>query len=137
MLVEDDEGARDVIGNALKYFGLKHVFLAKNGLEAKTLFELTQTKKMEVCPFDLMITSLEMSGLNGLELVRFIRNDQILRELPVLVMTGNATLEAVEELSKLGISSLLLKPVTPTDIVEKVCEVLQTNELARRSRLAG
>ena len=137
ILAEDDEGSREIIGNALKYFGLKHVFIAKNGLEVKAWFELALNKKMEGCPFDLMLTSLEMSGLNGLELIRFIRNDQNQKSMPILVMTENATVETVEELSKLGISSLILKPVSPTDVVEKICEVLQNNEPARRSRLAG
>jgi len=88
-------------------------------------------------PFDLAIADLNTSPTGAVELVRFIRGNDSLSKLPVIVLSANATVETVQELSGLGIAGLLLKPVSPSDLAEKVCDTLQRMEPLRKGRLAG
>ena len=76
--------------------------------------------------FDLIITDLKMPGMNGLEL---LRNVQILQPgIPVILITGYASVDTAVEAMKLGASDYLSKPFTPDVLMEKV-----RNALSRRA----
>jgi len=135
-VVEDSREEWAAIGNAFKYFGLKKVTLAESGARARRLLEELLAQGGG-CPFDLVISDLHMPGMTSLELTRFIRDHPALRGLPIVVLSENATVETVQELSKLHISAFLLKPVSPAEIAEKVSEVLQHQAVPKRDQLAG
>jgi len=136
LIIEGIDNERKVLAGGLRYFGLKNLILAGNGLEARKILE-TALEQAGGCPLDLVVTDLSMPGMGGLELIRFIRANPSLRDLPVIVVTGTATVETVEELSKLGIAGLLLKPISPGDLAELAYDVFQATATVRRDRLAG
>ena len=135
LMIEDDKGAWVNIGNAFKYFGMRKLVLAENGATAKKLLEelLAQGRGIS---FDLVICDLHQPGMTTLEIVRYIRGHAALRHLPVIVLSENATVATVQELSRLNISAFLLKPISPTDLAEKVSEVLLPLAV-RKDQVAG
>jgi CheY-like chemotaxis protein len=67
----------------------------------------------------LVVSDVQMPGLGGLELVRFLRGSERHRETPVLLVTGAGEAVRAEGL-RLGASACLEKPFDPGRLVELV-----------------
>src|SRR5262249_1404036 len=78
-------------------------------------------------PCSLVLTDLRLPGIDGLDLIREIRD----RELPVtvIVMTGHATVEDAVETMKLGAYDLILKPIDPMRLEMVVSQALEDRRL--------
>ncbi|MBI2132987.1 MAG: response regulator [Candidatus Tectomicrobia bacterium] len=136
LMVEDDKSAWVNIGNAFKYFGMRKLVLAESGATAKKLLDSLLAQGRGVL-FEMVIVDLHQPGMTVLEFVRYVREHTALRHLPVVVLSENATVGTVQELSRLSISAFLLKPVSPTDLAEKVSEILLPLIAARKDQAAG
>ena len=76
---------------------------------------------------DVIILDLMMPKMGGVELLSKLRNNEELKDIPVIVMTNlNTGSEEVNEASKLGVKETVLKTnVTPEEIVEIVRKYLK------------
>ena len=87
-------------------------------------------------PPALLITDYTMPGMNGAELVRRVRADATLADLPVIMLTARGF--ELEEDSKmeaeLGLAAVVMKPFSPRELVTKVCEILGSGPAPRMSR---
>ena len=87
-------------------------------------------------PPALLITDYTMPGMNGAELVRCVRADATLAELPVIMLTARG-IELEEDTNiaaELGLAAVFLKPFSPRELVMKVCEILGYGPAPRMSR---
>ena len=75
--------------------------------------------------FDLIISETHFPGLTGFDLVRRLRGDSRTRGLPVILVTDRCDDSAVEKFRKLGVAGLLLKPVRPRIVRQRVRSVLE------------
>jgi len=76
--------------------------------------------------FDLIITDLKMPGMSGIEVLRSVRTLQ--PDVPVILITGYASVDTAVEAMKNGASDYISKPFTPDLLMKKV-----NNALSRRS----
>ena len=76
---------------------------------------------------DTIICDLQMPKVNGMEAVAFFR--QQFPGVPVLVLTGHATVESASALFKKGITDYLTKPIEPAKLVEVVGKAVKKREL--------
>ncbi|MBI2571212.1 MAG: protein kinase [Candidatus Schekmanbacteria bacterium] len=107
---------------------------AENGLVALHLL----TKAMEDGePFDLLVTDVHMPKMDGLELLRRIRNDPELRGIPVLVITMENDESIVLELAQLGISGYVVKPPRARQILGMARQALDATAAWRAQRAAS
>ena len=67
---------------------------------------------------DILVTDLEMPGVNGLELLRCTKRKNPCAQ--VLFVTGHSTLEAVTDALELGATDYLLKPLDQTELIALV-----------------
>ncbi len=81
--------------------------------------------------FDMVITDIQMPGLNGLQLIRRIRDSGL--ALPVIVITGYGDKKTLKELIKIGCDDFLDKPFEPEDLQHIVGEVLEKHKVAKES----
>jgi two-component system chemotaxis response regulator CheY len=132
LLLEDDLEVRELIATCLKMWG-HEVTLADNGLEA---WELTMGLQL-----DLLIADWGVPGLVGVDLVRNLRLTEPGRNLPVLMISGRAERDQIDEARQAGVDGYLRKPFTPSQLRKKVEALHKTEEqqafLARIERTLG
>ena len=87
-------------------------------------------------PPALLITDYTMPGMNGAELVRCVRADATLANLPVIMLTARGIeLEEDSDIAaELGLAAIYLKPFSPRELVMKACEILGYGPTPRVSR---
>jgi two-component system, chemotaxis family, sensor kinase CheA len=98
LLVEDSPVTRDHEKKILQNQDI-NVYEAANGKEA--------VKMLESNSFDLVITDIEMPVMDGLELVKYIKSSNSIKDLPVLVISSYK--DHIEKLKILGIDRFLNK----------------------------
>ena len=118
LIVDDSATVRAMITKALRLseLPLGEITQAANGHEALKALGESWT--------DLVLTDINMPEMNGMELVRQMAADDLLRTVPVIVGSTEGSEERIGELKRQGIRGYLRKPFTPEDIKEQVVNVL-------------
>lgn len=123
VVVDDEAESRQLLGQALVGLGYK-VSLAQDGLEAQALL-------LKV-PVDVILLDFLMPGMNGLELLHWIRSQSCLRSVGVLMLTSLAEMEAMVRCVRAGADDYLLKPVQLPLLDAKIDALLQRRRLRAR-----
>jgi CheY-like chemotaxis protein len=111
LLVDDHRDSRDVFATILRYHGYT-VLEAASGDEA---LRLTHAAVPSV-----VVTDLNMPGLDGASLIRVLKGHPGLTAVPTLVVTADTTSEARSEAESAGCSAFVLKPLTPRALLAAV-----------------
>lgn len=106
LLVDDDNGVREVTSIMLEDLGLK-VLQAASGQEALKIIHADT-------PIDILLTDFAMPGMNGAELAQAVR--ERLPTLPVVFVTGYAELDAFD----LDNAQVLQKPFRERELAERI-----------------
>lgn len=106
---------RSIIRKMLAPFGDIEVLEAKDGKDA--------WDKLQKEPVDLVLSDWNMPRMKGIELLRKVRADGGLAELPFVMVTAEAMGDNVAEATKARVTSYLTKPFTP----EKLMSAIQGN----------
>ena len=75
-------------------------------------------------PPDLLLLDLQMPGLDGLEVLRIVREQKVCAGVPVLVLTAEDDSHYVAKARELGAAGYLLKPFRAQDLTAKVRRIL-------------
>ncbi|WP_054520586.1 response regulator [Thermanaerothrix daxensis] len=111
ILAERDALVRDLLATALKRLNLK-VVTAAEGDEALTLCYQQ--------PPDLLITDIWLPHLNGLDLIRRLKQEDRLIHTQVIIITSLGFPEVVAEAAALGVQDFLIKPVDTEELLARV-----------------
>jgi two-component system chemotaxis response regulator CheY len=84
----------------------------------------TALAAMKSSRISLIITDLQMPGMDGLSFVQLLRSNAILKKKPVVVLSGAVTDDARESLGQLERVQVLAKPATPDQLVGAVKTLL-------------
>lgn len=101
LIVEDNLDARDILAMMLKGEDYT-VYTAKDGLEGLKLVELD-------CP-DLIITDINMPNLDGIEMVRVLRERAECNKLPIIVMSAYGS-RILTKAMEAGADQVVSKPL--------------------------
>ena len=115
LVVDDSSLMRNFAKGSLKQLKLNNVDEAENGEEA-----LLKLKKEM---FDLILSDLHMPNMNGLELLRAVRSDSNLKDIPFIIMTLDGKKDLLLEAVKEGLNDYLMKPVTAGPLGQKLKKV--------------
>jgi two-component system chemotaxis response regulator CheY len=69
---------------------------------------------------DLVLTDINMPDINGLELLSFIRNNPIYKNVPVVVISTEGSRKDIDKGLALGANEYLVKPFNPEQLLEIV-----------------
>lgn len=114
LLVEDSQAMRTFVGSVLEAAGDYLVDEVKDGFDAIRLLPRTE--------YDLVITDINMPDINGLELIRAVRQYPRHAHIPLVVITTNDRGGDVERALRLGATAVLTKPFTREDLLAVVAD---------------
>jgi DNA-binding NtrC family response regulator len=123
LIVDDEEGLRRLLARVLGKEGFQAVAVG-SGDEA-----LAQIAAED---FDLVITDIQMPGMNGLELMRRLKEFD--SALPVIVMTAYGTVENAVEALRIGAYDYLTKPFETDELRLTVAKALERERLLAENR---
>jgi two-component system chemotaxis response regulator CheY len=115
LVAEDSSSVRKFIVFALKLSGYK-VVPAVDGMDA--LEQLPRNK------FDLLITDLNMPNIDGLRLIKTIREDPEYKDLPIIILSSLSAEEDIQNGLEAGANSYLIKPFNAKRIQYEISKYL-------------
>ncbi len=117
IVVDDSSVMRQIIKNNLKQLGFEQSNLvdAEDGEQA--------LKKINKDTIDLVIADWNMPRMTGIDLLKAIRSDGALKELPFLMVTSEADKEKIMEAVQAGVNQYIVKPFNATQLEEKIKEI--------------
>jgi two-component system, chemotaxis family, chemotaxis protein CheY len=116
LVVDDFSTMRRIIKNLLHDLGYHNVVEADDGNTALPL--------LQAGGIDFLITDWNMPGMPGLDLLKAVRADAKLANLPVLMLTAEAKREQIIEAAQAGVSGYIIKPFTAETLKEKLDKIL-------------
>ncbi|MBK1836586.1 response regulator [Azospirillum sp. YIM B02556] len=120
LVVDDEEGPRAFVASVLRELGIGRVDTAADGQEALDRLQADNAA------YDLIVCDWMMPRLNGLDLLKRVRETR--GDLPFLMVTALATLDAVKRALAHHVSGYIAKPFTPDQLEEKIFLVLAQKE---------
>ncbi len=114
LLIVDDEA---VIRDGLKRVLEGESYVVETCSSGYSAIEIMQQRE-----FDLIITDLKMPGMSGIEVLKSVRALQ--PDIPVILITGYASIDTAVEAIKNGASDYISKPFAPDLLLEKVQNAL-------------
>jgi two-component system, chemotaxis family, chemotaxis protein CheY len=112
LIVDDSSAMRSLLVSTLEALGQINIVQAPNGFEALRMLPREQ--------IDLVLTDINMPDINGLELLSFIRNNPIYKNVPVVVISTEGSRKDIEKGLTLGANEYLVKPFQPEQLLEIV-----------------
>lgn len=99
--------------------------LKRAGFDVKTATDGNQALELidSYAP-DLVITDLNMPGMDGIELIKKIKQNASMRFKPILMLTTESQESKKVEAKAAGATGWLVKPVSPTDLTGVIKKVL-------------
>jgi len=73
---------------------------------------------------DLILLDVNMPTMGGVEMLTMMRSNPVLHGIPVIMLTSPADHGVIDKLSALGVSGFVMKPFSPTALVEKIRAVI-------------
>jgi len=125
LLIDDDEAVLDMVESALSHYGMT-VHCCSEGEQA-----LARLVTPGAPQFDLVISDINMEGMDGFEVIRKVK--AIAPHLPVVLMTGQASVDYAIRAMRMGASNLFMKPLAMRDLVQSVFHLV---DLHRDFRMA-
>jgi two-component system response regulator len=123
LVIEDNADDRELLLRQLRKSGMdSHVKFISNGQEA--LDFLTRPREIPLTEELIAIfLDLKLPSLSGLELLRRVRRQDELQDIPVIVMTSSNDPNDLDECRRLKVTNYVSKPVTFTSFSKAVADV--------------
>lgn len=119
LVVDDSKVIRDMVVACLRARERLRFTHAASGLEA--------IERLSLAAFDLMVLDLNMPDIGGLEVVEFVRAQDRLRTLPILIVTTRGDEASRTRVLEAGASAFMTKPFTPEALLAQVDSLLGGN----------
>ena len=116
LVVDDSKVMREMIIACLRGASNVKFTQAASGLEA--------IEHLSLRPFDVVLLDLNMPDIGGIEVVEFVRSQEPLRALPILVVTTRGDDTSRERVLAAGASAYMTKPFTPEGLISQVLTLL-------------
>ncbi|MCK9329566.1 MAG: response regulator [Candidatus Cloacimonetes bacterium] len=122
LIVDDSSSMRKVLKKAITMCNIGHIeFIeAENGANALDLMNKNW--------IDLVFTDINMPVMDGFELIKHLKNDNLLGNTPIIVITSELRTENTEDFKINNIKHIIYKPFRPESIRELLINLLGLEE---------
>ena len=110
LVAEDNEEARTIFARLLRKLRVVNPIQFADDGQAAIEYLATVVSGERPAPV-LMVLDLNMPRKSGLDVLRWLRADDLLPVTPIVILTGSAEMDEVRECHDLGVASYLVKPV--------------------------
>lgn len=117
LVVDDVNTMRVQVQELLIAWGFRKVTTAESVDDAKG--------KLSKDKFDLILCDWHMGASDGMQLLKHVRGDSGMKDMPFILVTAESTKERVVDAVKSGVDDYLVKPITQDMIATKVQAVLK------------
>ena len=124
MLVDDDDIDIMTLQRAFKKNNIQNpLFIAHNGIEALNMLRGSDEVEKLVPTPRIILLDINMPQMNGLEFLRELRSDPVLKGLSVFVLTTSNDDKDRMEAYNLNVAGYIIKPVTFENFVVAVAQL--------------
>jgi len=117
ILVADDSATiRKMVRASLQVLGTSTFAEAASGLEA--------IEQLAIAPVSLLVLDLNMPDMHGIDVLRFVRRQTSMRQLPIIVLTTRGDDSSRETAQQAGATAYLTKPFLPYVLADTARELL-------------
>lgn len=122
LIVDDSNSMRAVIKKIISISGFKidQCIEAGNGKEA--LEALTDNW------VDVIVSDINMPEMNGFELLKTLKEDNLLKNIPVILITTESSEGRMQDAFNLGAKGFIKKPFTPEEVKKILYEVIGVSD---------
>lgn len=118
LLIDDEEEIKALMSNYLikSQIDAKRIITASDGKEA--------ISKIQNQDFGLIIVDILMPRMNGLQLIKELKQRKKYQNIPVLIISGSVDADNVKIAASMGITNIIVKPFNYNIFLEKVSRAL-------------
>jgi len=119
LIVEDTQPTALMVRSILETFGVKKIYIARNGEDGFAMFCRHNT--------DIVLADWMMKPTDGLALTHMIRNEAASPNpfVPIILMTGFSEKSRVMEARDVGVTEFLVKPFVAKDLYKRIVQATE------------
>ena len=117
LIVDDFSTMRRIIKNLLRDLGFTNTSEADDGNTALPI--------LKKGGFDFLITDWNMPGMTGIDLLKAVRAEPELQDLPVMMVTAESKRDQIIEAAQAGVNGYIVKPFTAVTLKEKIDKIFE------------
>ncbi len=117
LVVDDFSTMRRIVKNLLRDLGFTNTVEADDGKTALPI--------LEDGGIDFLVTDWNMPGMTGIDLLKAVRSNPKLVDLPVLMVTAEAKREQIIMAAQAGVNGYVIKPFTAATLKEKIEKIFE------------
>ncbi len=115
LIVDDYKTMLRIIRNLLRQLGIENVDEATDGG--------TALAKLHESDYGLVISDLNMQPMTGLQLLKEVRADQKLKQIPFIMVTAESKTENVGAAKETGVTNYIVKPFNSATLKQKLAAI--------------
>lgn len=116
LIVDDSESIREVVSFTLENEGFE-VLVANDGTDA--------LKFLDGREIDMIITDLHMPEMDGITLIKHVREMEVYQRIPILFLTTESQTAKKMEAKEAGATGWIIKPFVPAKLIAALQKVLR------------
>ncbi len=117
LFIEDESALQKTFGDILKQEGYEMI----SALDGETGLKLARAEKP-----DLILLDLILPKIYGIEVLRKLKEDEITKEIPIVILTNLEEMKDIDKALELGAKSYLIKAqYTLEEVVEKIKKAIE------------
>jgi len=117
LVVDDFSTMRRIIKNLLRDLGFTNTVEADDGKTALPI--------LEAGGIDFLVTDWNMPGMTGIDLLKAVRANPELMDMPILMVTAEAKREQIIMAAQAGVNGYVIKPFTAGTLKEKIEKIFE------------
>ncbi len=117
LVVDDFSTMRRIVKNLLRQLGYEDIEEAEDGAQAFS--------KLQGGGFGFVVSDWNMPNMDGLEMLKKVRADPELKDIPILMVTAEAEKDKVIAAIQAGVNNYVVKPFTGEILKEKMDKIFE------------
>ncbi len=117
LIVDDVPMSLAFLNKELVKLGFNNIVQFSDSVEAWEAFAEAQLSDN---PFDLVMTDLNMPGLDGMEFVAQIKKDEMSKETKIIIVSADHDPLVIDEAMEIGVEEYLTKPINAEELKDKL-----------------